>query len=78
MIGWSDTFMKKWPLEYQMVNKTYLSSNLCDSSDSSDSSDSCYSSDSSDQKSFSAKKKKIMNLKNLICNETQKLKLWWN
>ena len=54
------TFVKKLPLEHQMVTKTYLPYNLYDSSDSSDSSesydssdssdssDSCYSSDSSD------------------------------
>ena len=41
-------FVKKWPLEYQMVTNTYLLSNLCDSSDTSDTSDSCDSSDSSD------------------------------
>ena len=49
--------MKKWPLEYQKVIKTYIptylwdNSDSCDSSDSSDSgnnSDSCNSSDSSD------------------------------
>ena len=39
--------MKKWPLEYQMVTKTYLPIYLCDSSGSSDSCDSCDSSDSS-------------------------------
>ena len=45
------TSVKKWPIEYQMVTKTYLPSNKCDSSDnsdSSDSSDSSYSSDRSD------------------------------
>ena len=36
------------PLQYKLVTKTYIPSNLCDSSDSNDSSDSCYSSDSSD------------------------------
>ena len=44
-------FVKKWPSEYQMVTKTYLPYNLCDSSGSSDSSyssDSCDRSDSSD------------------------------
>ena len=41
-------FVKKWPLEYQKVIKTYLPTYLWDSSDSSDSSDSCDSSDSSD------------------------------
>ena len=40
-----------WPLEYQIVTKTYIPFNLCDSSDSNDSGDSCdsnYSSDSCD------------------------------
>ena len=44
------TFVKQWPLENQMLTKTYLPSNLCDSNDSSDtsdSSDSSYRSDSS-------------------------------
>ena len=50
-------FVKKWPLEYQKVIKTYLPTYLWDSSDSSDSSDrsdssgssgSCDSCDSSD------------------------------
>ena len=50
-------FVKKWPLEYQKVIKTYLptylwdssdTSDRSDSSDSSDSTDSCDSSDSSD------------------------------
>ena len=40
-------FVKKWPLEYQMVTKTYLPSNLCDISDGSNSGDSNDSSDSS-------------------------------
>ena len=44
----SVTFVKKWPLEYQLVTKTYLPSNLCDSSDSSNSSDSSDSSNSCD------------------------------
>ena len=42
---------EKWHLEYQMVTKTYLHSNLCDSSDSSyscDSIDSSYSRENSD------------------------------
>ena len=45
------TFVKKWALEYQIVTKIYIPSNLChssDSSDSSDSSNSCDSFDSSD------------------------------
>ena len=42
----SYTFVKKWPLEYQMVTKTYLPSNLCDSSDGNDSS---YRSDNIDR-----------------------------
>ena len=47
-------FVELWPYEYQMVTKTHLPSNLCDSSDSSvsnnscDSCDSCDSSDSND------------------------------
>ena len=40
-------FVKKWPLEYQKVIKTYLPTYLWDSSDSSDSHDSSDSSDSS-------------------------------
>ena len=57
-------FLKKWPLEYQIVTKTYLPSNLCDSSDGSDSSnrsDSCDSSDTSDisDSSDSSDQKKI-------------------
>ena len=53
--------MKKLPLEYWMVTKTYLPSFICDSSDGSDSSDSSDSSDnsdisdSSDQKTFTTK-----------------------
>ena len=39
------TIVKKLPLEYQMVTKTYLPSNVYDNSDGSDSS---YSSDSND------------------------------
>ena len=53
LVGRSETFLKKWPLEYQMVTETYLYYNLCascDSSDSSDSSDISDSSNSSDQK----------------------------
>ena len=41
-------FVKKWPLEYQKVFKTYISTYLWDSSVSSDSCDNCGSSDSSD------------------------------
>ena len=40
--------LKKWPLEYQMVTKTYLATYLWDSSDSSDCFDSSDSSDSND------------------------------
>ena len=40
--------MKKLPLEYQMVTKTYLPCYLCDGSAISDISDSSNSSDSSD------------------------------
>ena len=46
-------FVKKWPLEYCKVIKTYLPTYLWDSSDSSDiydKCDSCDSSDSSDNK----------------------------
>ena len=49
-VTWSYTFVKKWPLEYQMATKTYLPSNICDSGDSSDSSD-CIA-----KKNFSKKK----------------------
>ena len=41
-------FLKKWPLEYQKVIKTYFRTDLWDSSDSSDSFDSSDSSKSSD------------------------------
>ena len=41
-------FMKKLPLEYQKVIKSYIPTYLWDSSDNSDSCDSCDSSDSSD------------------------------
>ena len=44
----SVVFVKKWPLEYQKVNKTYFPTYLWDSSESSDSRDSRDSSDSSD------------------------------
>ena len=40
-VGLSYTFVKKWPLEFQMVTLTYLPIYLCDSNDSSDSFDSC-------------------------------------
>ena len=52
-------FVKKFHLEYQMVTKTYISSNLCDSSDSSDSCDSSDISDNSDSSDSSYKKKKL-------------------
>ena len=39
VVGPSVTFVKKWPLECQMVTKTFLPSNICDSNHSSDSSD---------------------------------------
>ena len=42
-------FVKKWPLEYQKVIKTYIHTYLRDSSNSSDSSDSSDSSGSSDR-----------------------------
>ena len=42
-------FVKKWPLEYQKVIKTYLPTFLWDSSDSSDSGDSSDGSDSQRQ-----------------------------
>ena len=72
-----------------MVTKTYLPSNLCDSSDSSVSNESCDSSDSSDQKIVSSKKlftknfffskknpqKNFFTKKNLNYDETQKLKV---
>ena len=48
LVGPSVTLVKKWPLDYQIVTKIYLLSNLCDSSDSWDSSDSSDSSNSSD------------------------------
>ena len=58
-------FVKEWPLEYKMVTKTYIPSNLCDSSDSSDSFDSSDCSDSSDSSessnsSDSSEQKKIV------------------
>ena len=52
LVGWSVRplvmFVKKWPLEYQKVIKTYLLTYLQDSSDCSDSCDSRDSNDSSD------------------------------
>ena len=42
-------FVKKWPLEYQKVIKTYLSTYLWDSSDISDSFDGSDSNDTSDR-----------------------------
>ena len=41
-------FVKKWPLEYQKVIKTYLPTYLWDSSDSSEICNSCDSCDSDD------------------------------
>ena len=62
--------MKKQPLEYQIVTKTYLKPNylstyLCDSSDGSDSSDISDISDSSDSND-----KKILSLKNFCSKPT--------
>ena len=67
-VGWSVTLVKKLPVEYQMVTKTYLPSYLCNSSDSSDSSDSCYSSDSSESSynSDSSDSRDSSNQKNLF------------
>ena len=48
-VGPMVTFVKKRPSEYRMVTKTYLPSNLCDSSVVSDSSDSSDISDRSDK-----------------------------
>ena len=50
-------FVIKWPLEYQKVIKTNLSTYLWDSSDSSDGSDSSHSSHSSDSSESSDQKK---------------------
>ena len=63
----SVAFLKKLPLEYQMVAKTYLPSNLSDYSESSDSSESSESSDSSECRDSSDKSdgKKLF-LKKLI------------
>ena len=85
------TFVKKWPLEYQIVTKTYLPSNLCDSSDSSDtcnSSDSSYRKKNFNNKTFFlqfflkqqnlTKNQIVMKLKNSNCDKTLKLQLWWN
>ena len=59
-VGWSDSSVQMWLIEYQIVTKTYLPSvstdssdisdinGSSDSSDNSDSSDGCDSSDSSD------------------------------
>ena len=58
-VGPSDTFVKKWPLGFQTVTKTYVPSYLYDSSDSSDS---CDSSDSSDQNTFFTNKKMMTKL----------------
>ena len=58
VVGWSagllETFVKKWPLKHEMVTKTFLHSNLCDSSDCSDISNSSDTSDSSDSSDSSA------------------------
>ena len=63
----SVAFLKKWPLEYQIVTKTYLPSNLSDYSESSDSSESSESSDSSECRDSSDKSdKKNFFLKKLI------------
>ena len=62
-----------------MVTKTYLPSNICDSSDSSD------SSDTSDSFFFIKPKfhqktqtQIVMKLNKSNCDVTQKIKLWWN
>ena len=67
--------MKKLPVEYQIVIKTYLPSYLCnsiDSSDSCDSSDSSESSDNSDSsdRSDSSNQKKIFTKKLLFHQKT--------
>ena len=59
-----------------MVTKTYIPSNLCDSSDSIDNSDSCDSSDSSDSSLlwvwWNLKNLMVMKLKNSNCDKIQK------
>ena len=50
----SESFVKKWPLEYKMLTLTYLPIYLCDSSDRSDRWNSCDVSDSSDSSDSSA------------------------
>ena len=47
-VCWLVILVKKWPLEYKKVIKTYLPTYLWDSSDSGDICDSCDSSDGSD------------------------------
>jgi hypothetical protein len=75
----SVVFVKKWPLDYQQVIKTYFPTYLWDISDSSDSSDSCDSSDSSDSsESSDSSDKKFFLPKNSTTQIVMKLKLWWN
>ena len=63
-------FVKKWPLVYQNVNKTYLPTYLWDSSNSSDTSDSSDSSGSSDTKeNFFLTKKKSQTNSNFNCDK---------
>ena len=60
-------FVKKWPLEYQKVVKTYLPTYLCDSSDISDSCDS-YDSDSIDCIDSSDSSNHIGSVEKKCCN----------
>ena len=57
-------FVKKLPLEYQILTKTYLPTYLCDSIGGSDSSDRSNSSDSSDQQNKFTTKKTFLPTKN--------------
>ena len=62
-----------WPLEYQMVTKAYLLSNICDSCDKRDNSEGCDNSDSSDSSGDSDPKlfftKKLFSSKTFNCTK---------
>ena len=84
---WQYTFVKKWPLQYQMVTLTYLHIYLCESTDSSDQtnfviffflpSQNC----DKTKKNPNVKKPKNSNwdkTQNSDCDKTQKIKFWQN
>ena len=75
MVGWlvdPEGFVKKWPLEYQIVTKTYLPSCLCDSSVGSDISDSSDSSELKKSKFYKTQTPYVTKLKNSKCDKTKK------